>query len=155
MQKFKASQLLAIIEILAKVALEKGGIEYNEVSKELAESYNVKISPDDLEYPFDIIDRQAYKLGLSIISSVVISKRRNRPGVGYFKFLGEIKNNNSKCEDEESIWIKELKEVKACKDWSLLFEYYQSLKEVEEKSLDKIRKTNNKEGKNENSDSNP
>lgn len=132
--RMKNKLLYDIVKILVEVAKNNEIITYKDVSKKL----NNQVIPKNLGMPIGELSKIAHKLGLPLISVLVVNQETKIPGDGFYKLYSELKGVS------ESQAIKncqqEIDNAHNCNKWDKLLNYFGF-------EDDKVKKSDETQGK--------
>lgn len=86
-------------------------IYYNEISAQTGRNCHIEVGKD-----VGKLSTYCNDLGLPLISVIVVGKKDDKPGKGFFSLRKQLRGNNQNKNDEEIIKY-EMEEVKKCKKW--------------------------------------
>lgn len=110
-----------LIERIEKAnTMQEIWLTYKEVSINLHQNADINIEPF---FTKDIIGELSIicnRIGLPLISCIVINGDELEPGKGFFKLYGDLAGRKLKKEDSDLIWLEESKKCFECKNWDEL-----------------------------------
>lgn len=95
-------------------------ITYKDVSFNLYRNAGINIEPLLTKDYIGELSAICYRIGLPLISCIVINKDQLKPGLGFFKLYSDLTGRKLKKEDSDKIWIEESKKCFRCKNWNKL-----------------------------------
>jgi len=100
--------------------MEEIWLTYKDVSSHLYRYAGIRIEPLFTKEYIGELSAICYRLGLPLISSIVINKDDLIPGPGFFKLYSDLTGRKVKKEDSEIIWLEESRKCFECEDWDRL-----------------------------------
>ena len=110
-----------LIESIEKATeMKEIWLTYKDVSMRLYQYTDISIEPLFTKNFIGDLSIICSKIGLPLISCIVINGKKLEPGKGFFKLYGDLTGRKLKKEDLELIWLEESKKCFECRDWSKL-----------------------------------
>lgn len=113
-----AKILIAKIETANK--MQETWLTYKEVSMSLYKNANIIIEPLFTKDYIGELSIICNRLGLPLISCIVINGGDYEPGIGFFKLYSELTGRKIKKEESDLIWLEESDKCFKCKEWDKL-----------------------------------
>lgn len=95
-------------------------LTYHDLSMYLKRYAGISIEPLFTKNYIGELSTICYRMGLPLISCIVINKEDLIPGSGFFKLYGELTGRKLKKEELDRIWLDESEKCLRCKDWDKL-----------------------------------
>jgi predicted HNH restriction endonuclease len=103
-------------------ASEIGGIwlTYSDVSAAIHRNTGISIEPLATKNNIGELSIRCHKMGLPLISCIVVNKGEMIPGQGFFRLYSDLMGIKVNKEESEILWLKESVECFGCREWDRL-----------------------------------
>ena len=122
----KAEQITDLHEEIAKILIKRlrkktqcAMMSYGE----LCRLVNNKIDPRNVAGYIGDLSVWCCDIGAPMISSIIYNQSTNMPGKGFFRLYSDLYNRKIKKEDEEKVFVDEVKKVLCYRKWDRLEKY--------------------------------
>jgi len=100
--------------------MEEIWITYKDLSKSLQRNAGINIEPLFTKEYIGELSIIGYRIGLPLISCIVINMEDLKPGPGFFKLYSDLTGKKLKRQEWDIIWLEESNKCFQCKDWEKL-----------------------------------